>query len=120
MSLPLQDACLDAIIAGKFIEHLTVEDAELALREFRRVLCHGGQVLLTTPNPRYLRLLLSGRTVTGGAHLSGWTTGSAAALLQSVGFQTVFVEGTGRVSILLGRRMPDWAYGSYMLGAIRC
>jgi SAM-dependent methyltransferase len=120
MSLPLADGSVDAIVAGEFVEHLTVEDALLTIREFHRVLRGGGQILMTTPNPSYARLLLSGLTVVGGAHLSEWTPGLMAALLESLGFRPDFVEGTGRVSVVLGRRMPGWVYGSYMLGASRC
>lgn len=119
MSIPVADGFVDAIIAGEFIEHLTPEDAAASLREFYRVLRSGGSVLLTTPNPRYVRLLVPGRTVTGGAHLSEWTPGSLIGLLQASGFRKEFVEGTGRVSSILGRHLPDRVYGSYMIGAVR-
>lgn len=114
-SIPMPGESFDAVVAGEFIEHLTPRDATDTLVELHRVLRPGGRLLLTTPNPRYLRNVLLGRSVLGGAHLSEFTPEAMVELLLSVGFKRVRVVGTGRVSLVLGTRMP-WLplYGSYM------
>jgi SAM-dependent methyltransferase len=114
-AIPGNDATFDAIVAGEFIEHLTYNDFRQALNEFLRVLKPGGQLLLTTPNPGYVRLLLTGKSVLGGAHLSLHYPKQLSAELKEVGFEHVIVKGSGKVSALIGQRFPfAWVYGSYL------
>jgi ubiquinone/menaquinone biosynthesis C-methylase UbiE len=50
-ALPWPDASFDRVLCGDVIEHLDPDQAERALREFRRVLAPGGRLLVhTSPN----------------------------------------------------------------------
>jgi SAM-dependent methyltransferase len=118
--IALPDQSVDAVVAGEFIEHLADEDVDETLREFHRVLRVGGVLLLTTPNPGYLRLRITGRSVLGGAHLSQHHPAELIARLGAIGFQNCELVGSGRVSALIGERWPMLAlYGSYLLKAKR-
>lgn len=120
MTMPLDDASVDAIVAGEFIEHLSEADVDRALQEFARVLRPGGKLLMTTPNPAYWRFHVTGRSVLGGAHLSQHRPAKLAARLRRHGFCDVSVYGSGRWSRSLGERFPcRAAYGSYMVSARR-
>ena len=119
-AIPLPDASLDSIVAGEFIEHLYGQDVGPTLREFLRLLRPGGVLLLTTPNPQYLRLRLTGGSVLGGAHLSEHYPRQLVQRLERLGYQRVRLRGSGRVSTLLGTHFPWLAvYGSYLVAAHR-
>lgn len=55
--LPLADGAADAVICQEGIEHFS--DQYSALKEFNRVLIHGGILLVTTPNYSNIRSRLS-------------------------------------------------------------
>ena len=55
--LPFKDNSIDTIILGGIIEHL--ENPMAALREVNRVLKQNGILLIETPNPYYLPVILS-------------------------------------------------------------
>ncbi|VAX20408.1 hypothetical protein MNBD_NITROSPINAE01-1930 [hydrothermal vent metagenome] len=111
----LADSSFDVIVAGEFIEHLRDDDVEPTLNEFFRILRAGGRLLLTPPNPAYLRLKLTGGSVTGGAHLSEHSHVDLKRKLQEIGFSNVKICGSGRVSKILGSRFPFLSvYGSYL------
>lgn len=114
-AIPLQDGELDVIVAGEFLEHLTETDAVRTLGEFSRVLSAGGVVALTTPNPGYLRLRLTGGSVLGGHHLSQYAPQRLRELLEEAGFGVVCVRGSGRVSSVIGTGFPLDLYGSYLI-----
>jgi SAM-dependent methyltransferase len=117
-SIGVKNASFDMVVAGEFIEHLAEADVESALGEFHRVLRDGGRLLLTTPNPSYYRLVLSGKSVIGGSHLSQHEPGRLCKRLARHGFEGLRVLGSGRVSRLLGERFPLLAaYGSYLVVA---
>jgi ubiquinone/menaquinone biosynthesis C-methylase UbiE len=54
-NIPIEDKSIDEIVAGEFIEHLYPADVDPTLCEFQRVLKIGGRLLITTPNPNYLK-----------------------------------------------------------------
>ena len=113
--IPLVDACIDAILAGEFIEHLYLEDVTQTLREFYRLLKLEGKLLLTTPNPNYLLLKLTGNSVLGGAHVSQHYPLELKKLLQANKFDNLKLYGSGKVSLLFGEKFPLLAvYGSYL------
>jgi SAM-dependent methyltransferase len=117
-SLPLEDSAVDVILAGEFLEHLTPADVDPTLFEFHRVLRIGGRLLLTTPNPRYLRLTLTGGSVYGPGHLTQHYPRLLRARLMTHGFKRVRVLGSGQVSRYLGQRLPvSVLYGSYLVTA---
>lgn len=124
--LPAEDNTFDAIIAGEFIEHVAPAEVDLTFAEFFRVLKLGGVLLLTTPNPHYVRHAvgpLLGRwqadqRVLGGAHISQHFPGVLRLRLRMVGFSSVRLLGSGRVSWFIGQRIPFLPlYGSYMVTA---
>ncbi len=53
-ALPFADHAFDWVVFSEVIEHLVYSPLPV-LREFRRVLVPGGQVLITTPNELYLK-----------------------------------------------------------------
>ncbi|MCQ8894534.1 MAG: flippase-like domain-containing protein [Methanolinea sp.] len=48
--LPIRDCCVDRVISAEIVEH--VSRPEGMLKEIRRVLAPGGEVVITTPNER--------------------------------------------------------------------
>jgi SAM-dependent methyltransferase len=113
--LPADDEQYDGIVAGEFIEHLVPWDALRFVAEAFRVLRLRGTLLLTTPNPRDLKLRLRGGSVLGGAHVSQHDPATLRTVLRMHGFTRVRTLGSGKVSWYLGSRFP-WLslYGSYL------
>jgi hypothetical protein len=102
-------------VAGEFIEHLPPDQVDATLCEFFRLLRLRGLLLLTTPNPRYVRHFLERTSVLGGAHISQHYISSLRRRLAAVGFSAITVRGSGRVSSVLGEHIPLRAvYGSYL------
>lgn len=118
-SMPVQDNSYDAILAGEFLEHLTEADARATVGEFWRLLRPNGLLILTTPNPEYFVLRLRGGSVIGGAHLSQYQPRVLRRLLSDSGFAVTSTLGSGRVSRILGQRLPLPLYGSYLMTAAR-
>ena len=113
-SLPLQDRSIDAIVAGEFIEHVPPEMVDSTLCEFFRVLSLHGRLLLTTPNPQYLKNKLRRLSVLSDlSHVSQHYPRFLKSRLLGIGFSSVFTRGSGRVTNLLGCRAPLFLYGSY-------
>jgi cyclopropane fatty-acyl-phospholipid synthase-like methyltransferase len=105
----------DAIVAGEFIEHLPPDQVDATLCEFFRLLPLRGRLLLTTPNPRYVRHFLERTSVLGGAHISQHFISSLRRRLAAVGFSAITIRGSGRMSSVLGEHIPVRAvYGSYL------
>ncbi len=117
--LPFEDRTFCAVIGCEMIEHLTEEDARAFLLESARVLRPGGRLILTTPNPRYIYLRMSGRSVLDDrAHLTEFDSMRLAGLVKDAGLRVLCIEGTGRVSRYLGHHFPfQSAYGSYLIVA---
>jgi methionine biosynthesis protein MetW len=95
-SLPYEDGAFDCITCLEVIEH--VADPLHLLTELRRVLKSGGTLIITTPNIRYFRhvltLLLRGRFphtttdtfVWGGGHFHYFTRADLQSLVERAGF----------------------------------
>ncbi len=114
------DCFFDVIVAGEFIEHLHPDDVDQTLLEFNRVLKSGGTLLLTTPNPGYLKLKLTGGSVLGGAHLSQHKSDDMRGRLERIGFRSICIKGSGKVSRHLGENFPLLSlYGSYLVSATK-
>jgi 2-polyprenyl-3-methyl-5-hydroxy-6-metoxy-1,4-benzoquinol methylase len=108
----------DVVVAGEFIEHVPPESVFPTLCECFRILRLRGILLLTTPNPAYLKNKWKRESVLGGAHLSQHRIGSLRRRLQDVGFSDIKIRGSGRVSTYLGEHFPIRAmYGSYLVAA---
>lgn len=115
-AIPAEDRSLDAILAGEFLEHLYPSHVDPTLCEFQRVLKIGGRLLMTTPNPDYLKNRLRNLTVYGVSHLTQHPAGILKHRLRSHGFSRVKIYGSGRVSRYVGDYFP-WlsVYGSYLI-----
>ena len=115
-AIPTEDQSFDAIVAGEFLEHLYPSDVDPTLCEFQRILKVGGRLLMTTPNPAYIKLWLSGETVYTVSHLTQHQPTILKARLQAHGFSRVRLYGSGKVSRYLGYRFPlRFLYGSYLV-----
>ncbi len=113
--IPAEDGSFDGILAGEFIEHLYPHDVDRTLCEFNRILCIGGHLLLTTPNPYSLNMRRRKGTVYGVAHLSQHYPETMRQRLKMHGFSRIRIIGSGKASLILGQHFP-WlsVYGSYM------
>lgn len=113
--IPVEDCSYDVVVAGEFIEHLHPIDVDKTLAEIFRVLKVGGKILLTTPNPGYIKLKLRGGSVLGGSHVSQHHHNTLKIKLKMIGFSEVRILGSGKVIRYLGYRFPFLPiYGSYL------
>ena len=118
VDLPVPSEAADVILAGEFLEHLTPADVDPTLCEFQRLLTVGGRLLLTTPNPGYFRLAMTGGSVYGPGHLTQHHPRILRARLMMHGFKNVKVRGSGRVTRYASEHVPLRAiYGSYLVRA---
>ena len=116
--LPFADASFDAIVAGEFIEHVPGPKVEPTLHEFFRVLRLKGRLLLTTPNPAYIRNKIQGMSVISDpSHVSQHDPQILKLRLRMAGFSCIICRGSGKVSRFLGSRFPLSLYGSYLCAA---
>ncbi len=73
-ALPFADGAFSAVIAGELLEHLDLPHA--VLPEFARVLCPGGRLIATTPNPyellKWLRFWVFAGKVTSTQNVQGF------------------------------------------------
>lgn len=114
--IPIEDRSVDVIVAGEFLEHLYPADVDKTLCEFQRVLKITGRLLLTTPNPNYIRSKLSRTSVYGTGHLTQHFPKVLRFRLQLHGFSGVKIYGSGKVSRHFGWYFPLTAvYGSYLI-----
>ncbi|WP_026607660.1 class I SAM-dependent methyltransferase [Methylocapsa acidiphila] len=116
--MPIEDRSFDVVVAGEFLEHLYPSDVDKTLCEIQRILKIGGRVLLTTPNPHYLRNKIYNYSVYGPGHLTQHFPKILRLRMQMHGFSNVRIFGSGRASRYVGRYFPLFSiYGSYMISA---
>ena len=106
----------DVVVAGELIEH--VDNPGSFLRNMRRHLIPGGELIMTTPNPFYpkrlLEILRAGQAEVNGQHVSWFCPTTLAALLERAGFVDIQVtpfNNSERMRWLveaLGRFRPWW------------
>jgi SAM-dependent methyltransferase len=115
--IPVADGSFDVIVGGEFIEHLVPAQVDATLAEFFRVLRLHGRLLLTTPNPNYLKNKLKHLSVLlEPSHLSQHFPDCLELRMRSIGFSKVKVFGSGRLTRYLGQRFPFLScYGSYLI-----
>jgi 2-polyprenyl-3-methyl-5-hydroxy-6-metoxy-1,4-benzoquinol methylase len=114
--MPQDAGPYDALLMGELIEHVPLDVFEELLNRVMDLLAPGGQLLLTTPNPHYLMLRRrSGGSVLGGAHVSVHCPVALRQFLSWKGLEVRVVTGSGRVSGILGEKLPMFLYGSYLL-----
>lgn len=118
--IPISSDSFDAIVAGEFIEHLPPDQVYQTLCEFFRLLRLGGVLLMTTPNPNYIKNKIRKQSVLGGSHITQHHVRSLRRRLGDVGFSGIKMRGSGRVSSILGEHFPTFAvYGSYLAKATK-
>jgi len=119
--IPLPMHSFDAIVAGEFVEHIPPQDVDRSLAEFQRLLVPGGVLVLTTPNPRYLRNVLTNYSIyQDPAHLIQHYPDCLRWRLRCLGFRGIKIRGCGKVTRYLGPHFP-WlnVYGSYLISAVK-
>jgi len=111
------DRSFDAIVAGEFIEHLPPSQVDGTLAEFFRVLRLRGRLLMTTPNPCYLKNKFKGLSMlTDESHLTQHYPDCLALRMRMAGFSGVKVYGSGKVTRYLGQHFPILnVYGSFLI-----
>jgi SAM-dependent methyltransferase len=117
--IPVSERSLDVIVGGEFIEHVPPVQVDPTLAEFFRVLKLRGRIILTTPNPHYIKNKIKGLSVlTDTSHTTQHYPANLAWRLRHIGFSRVKIFGSGRVSGHLGERIPFLPiYGSYLIQA---
>lgn len=114
-----EDRTFDVVLAGEFIEQIYPTDVDKTLTEIFRVLKVGGRLLLTTRNPLYIKKRMRGESVLDNdAHISQHFHDTLSLKLRMIGFASVKVYGSGKVTRYLGYHFP-WLnlYGSYLIVA---
>jgi 2-polyprenyl-3-methyl-5-hydroxy-6-metoxy-1,4-benzoquinol methylase len=119
--IDLPSSSFDAIVAGEIIEHIPGPSIFPSLYEFFRLLRLKGRLLLTTPNPHYLRNRLEGKSVLlDASHVSQHTIASMRRKLEDAGFSHIHIYGSGKTTRYLGQRFPALSvYGSYLAVALK-
>jgi ubiquinone/menaquinone biosynthesis C-methylase UbiE len=115
--IPVDNNRFDAIVGGEFIEHVPPAQIDATLTEFFRVLSLRGRLLLTTPNPNYLKNKLKHLSVLlDKSHVSQHYPDALACRLRLTGFSRIRIYGSGRMTAHVGQRFP-WlsVYGSYLI-----
>jgi ubiquinone/menaquinone biosynthesis C-methylase UbiE len=115
--IPVGNKSFDAIVGGEFIEHVPPSQIDATLAEFFRILRLKGRLLLTTPNPNYLKNKVKGLSVLlDDSHLTQHYPDALAHRMRLTGYSRISIFGSGRVSVFLGQRFP-WlpVYGSYLI-----
>lgn len=118
-SIPLPDSSVDVVVAGEIIEHVQPHEVDAVIFEFFRVLKLGGRLLMTTPNPSYLRNRMRGYSVLGDiGHVSQHHPRAMKLRLLLAGFARVKTRGSGRPANYISEYFPYLpAYGIYLIYA---
>jgi SAM-dependent methyltransferase len=114
--IALESGSFDVIVAGEFIEHVPGGSVVASLHEMFRLLRLKGRVLLTTPNPLYIKNRLRNLSVLlDDSHVSQHTPSSLKRKLEDASFSHIRVCGSGRLTRKVGEYLPILsAYGSYL------
>lgn len=117
--LPLANNLFDVVVAGEFLEHVPPTEVDNTLAELFRVLRLRGRLLLTTPNPNYLKNKLRHLSVLlEKSHLTQHYPDCLRFRLRTVGFSKVRTRGSGRMTRYIGQSFPVLAvYGSFLIQA---
>ena len=120
-AVDLESGSYDAIVAGEFLEHVPPEQVYSTLCEFFRLLRLRGRLMMTTPNPRFLKNRLRNLSVLlDPSHLTQHYPERLGKRLMDVGFSNIAVLGSGRMSRKLGEKFPFLpVYGSYLILATK-
>jgi len=119
--IPIEDQSIDVIVAGEFLQCLYPFDVDRTLCEFQRVLRIRGKLLITTPNPNYIKHRIKKSSIYDlVGQLSQHFPGVLRTRLLMHGFSRVGILGSGKASRYLGWHFPIKSlYGSYLIVASR-
>jgi SAM-dependent methyltransferase len=119
--IDLESGSYDAIVAGEFLEHVPPEQVYSTLCEFFRLLRLRGRLMMTTPNPRYLKNQLRNLSVLlDPSHVTQHYPERLSKRLMDIGFSNIAVLGSGRMTRKLGEKFPILTvYGSYLILATK-
>jgi hypothetical protein len=103
--IPCRDGEADEVLARSSFEHLSQTEAQIALREVRRVLTSGGLLRLSVPDheaslkllmemrePIMVTHLLGPRNGPGGYHLQSYSRETLRAVIEAAGFEFITEE----------------------------
>jgi ubiquinone/menaquinone biosynthesis C-methylase UbiE len=116
-NIPLAADCLDFIVAGEVIEHIASEDIPVVLNECYRVLQKDGLLMLTTPNPHSIKVVLGNRAIFDeSSHISIMPPKALAEKLKSARFKKISIYGSGKATRYLPENFPLLTpFGSYLI-----
>jgi ubiquinone/menaquinone biosynthesis C-methylase UbiE len=102
--LPYEDGSIEEILASHLLEHFDFKEAFAVLTEWKRVLCHGGKLILEVPNLEnicrkfaddpssrvnlYIQIF-GAPWYPGHGHLFGYAPEQLLWTLQTVGFKDI-------------------------------
>jgi ubiquinone/menaquinone biosynthesis C-methylase UbiE len=114
--IEVEDNYFDAAVAGEVIEHIHPSDVPGVLNELKRILRPGGKLLLTTPNPRALLVLLGRDAVLKDpSHICLMLPSELRKKLHDSGFEKVVLKGSGKLTQYLPDNFPVLSvFGSYL------
>ena len=117
--IPAESGSVDCIVAGEFLEHINPIEVDATLAEFFRILKLRGRLLLTTPNPGYLKNKMRRLSVLlEASHLTQHYPDCLKQRLRLIGFSGVKIYGSGRMIKYIGEKAPFLpVYGSYLVTA---
>jgi ubiquinone/menaquinone biosynthesis C-methylase UbiE len=117
--VPIEDRSVDVIAAGEFLQCLYPSDVDRTLCEFQRVLKSRGRLLITIPNPNYIKDKIYNLSIYDHVgQLSQHFPDALRTRLLMHGFSKIKILGSGKVSRYLGWYFPIIsAYGSYLIVA---
>ncbi len=115
--IPLEDKSMDVVMAGEIIEHVRPGEVDAVIFELFRILKIGGRLLMTTPNPGYVRNRLMHRSVLGDiGHVSQHHPSAMKLRLSLAGFSHIKLRGSGRAANYIGEQFPLlFPYGIYLV-----
>jgi len=114
--IDVPDNTYDDIVAGEVIEHIDPADIPGMLKELKRVLKPGCRLLLTTPNPRALLVLLGrDKVLKEPSHIAIMRPVELKQRLLDAGFEKIRIKGSGKMTKYLPDYFPILSpFGSYL------
>jgi SAM-dependent methyltransferase len=107
-AIDLESGSYDAIVAGELLEHVPPEQVYSTLCVFFRLLRLRGRLLMTTPDPRYLKNQLGNLSVLlDPSHVTQHYPERLGKRLMDIGFSNITVLGSGRMSRKIGEKFSN-------------
>lgn len=112
----------DKIVLNEVIEHFEWDDAVEVMRNLKKMLKEGGEILITTPNYRSLWPVMefladktnAFPTLWGEQHKIKFTKKLLKGICEDNGYEIIDVGTFGLVSpflVIFGKKIADWMFG---------